>query len=148
MSAMPPVVVVANPTSGRGKGGRLIGRVDKVLNEIGVEHEIRVSGSGAELETLAREAGEQGARIVAVLGGDGSIGLAANGVFGTGAALAVLPGGTGNDFAKAIGARRLEQATRSAGRPRHPPDRRRPDRDRHRASLLRERGGRGVRFGG
>ena len=112
MSAMTPVVVVANPTSGRGKGGRLIGRVDKILNEIGVEHEIRVSGSGADLETLAGEAAEQGARIVAVLGGDGSIGLAANGVFGTEAALAVLPGGTGNDFAKAIGARRLEQATR------------------------------------
>jgi diacylglycerol kinase (ATP) len=110
--AIGPLIVVANPTAGRGKAGRLIGRVDKILNEIGVAHEVRVSGSAADLEHLAREAGEQGTRIVAVLGGDGSVGLAANGLLGTGAALAVLPGGTGDDFAKAIGARRLEAATR------------------------------------
>ncbi|MGZ4132858.1 MAG: diacylglycerol/lipid kinase family protein, partial [Actinomycetota bacterium] len=112
MKATGPLVVVANPTAGHGKAGRLIGRVDKILNEIGVDHEIRVSGSGADLEHLAHEAGEQGARVVAVLGGDGSVGLAANGLLGTGAALAVLPGGTGDDFAKVIGARRLDTATR------------------------------------
>ncbi len=112
MEATGPVVVVANPTAGRGKGGRLIGRVDAILNEIGVDHEIRVSTSAADLERLAREAGEQGARVVAALGGDGTVGLAANGLLGTGAALAVLPAGTGDDFARAIGTRRLDAATR------------------------------------
>ncbi len=112
MQAPPPVVVVANPTSGRGKGGRLIGRVDALLNDIGVDHTIQVSTSAADLERLAREAGEQGARIVAALGGDGTVGLAANGVLGTGAALAVLPAGTGDDFARAIDARKLDAATR------------------------------------
>jgi len=111
------VVVVANPTAGRGRSGRLIGRVDKILNDIGVDHEIRVSSSGPDLERQAREAGELGARIVAVLGGDGSAGLAANGLLGTGAALAVLPGGTGDDFAKAVGARRLDPATRALADP-------------------------------
>jgi diacylglycerol kinase (ATP) len=112
VEATGPVVVVANPTAGRGKGGRLIGRVDATLSEIGVDHEIRVSTSAADLERLAREAGEQGARVVAALGGDGTVGLAANGLLGTGAALAVLPAGTGDDFARAIGARRLDAATR------------------------------------
>ena len=112
MEAIAPVVVIANPTAGRGKWGRLIGRVDTILNEIGVEHEIRVSTSAADLERLAREAGQQGARVVAALGGDGSVGLAANGLLGTGAALAVLPAGTGDDFARAIGTRRLDAATR------------------------------------
>lgn len=106
------VVVVANPAAGRGKAGRLIGRVERVLTEIGVDHEIRVSSSGEDLERLAREAGSQGTRVVAVLGGDGSVGLAANGVLGTRAALAVLPAGTGDDFASSIGVRRLEAATR------------------------------------
>jgi len=112
VGATGPVIVVANPTAGRGKGGRLIGRVDAILNEIGVDHEIRVSTSAADLERLAREAGEQGARVVAALGGDGTVGLAANGILGTGAALAVLPAGTGDDFARAIGTRPLDAATR------------------------------------
>ena len=106
------IVVVANPTAGDGKAGRLIGRVAKILNEIGVDHELRVSGSAAEMEQLARDAGEQGAAIVAVLGGDGSVNLVVNGLCGSGSALAVLPAGTGDDFAKGIGAGKLDAATR------------------------------------
>ena len=48
--------------------------------------------------------------MVAALGGDGTASLAANGVLGTGASLAVLPAGTGDDFAKAIGAGKLDGA--------------------------------------
>jgi diacylglycerol kinase (ATP) len=75
-----------------------------------VPHEIKVSESGPDLQRLAREAAEGGARIVAALGGDGTLSLAANGVLGTGAALAALPSGTGDDFAKGIGAGKLRQA--------------------------------------
>jgi diacylglycerol kinase (ATP) len=106
------IVVVANPTAGGGKAGRRIGRVAKILSEIGVDHEIRVSGSAKELEQLAREAAQSGAAIVAVLGGDGSVNLALNGIFGSAASLAVLPAGTGDDFAKGIDAGKLDAATR------------------------------------
>ncbi|MGH2597429.1 MAG: diacylglycerol kinase family protein, partial [Actinomycetota bacterium] len=68
--ALAGIVVVANPSAGDGKAGRLIGRVAKILSEIGIDHEIRVSGSAAEMEQLAREAAQQGAAIVAALGGD------------------------------------------------------------------------------
>ena len=56
-----PVVVVANPTAGRGKAGRLIGRVDAILRDLRVEHEVRVSESGADLEATVRGAAEDGA---------------------------------------------------------------------------------------
>ncbi|MGH2597171.1 MAG: diacylglycerol/lipid kinase family protein, partial [Actinomycetota bacterium] len=46
------------------------------------------------------------------LGGDGSVHLVVNGLFGSGSALAVLPAGTGDDFAKAVGAGKLDAATR------------------------------------
>jgi diacylglycerol kinase (ATP) len=105
-----PVVVVANPTAGRGRSGKLIGRVAARLHELGVDHRIRVSESAGDLERLARFSAEEGAEIVAVLGGDGSVNAVANGLLGTGAALAVLPGGTGDDFAKGIGARSIEAA--------------------------------------
>ena len=110
MADIPDLVVVANPTAGGGRSGRLIGEVTTGLHSLRVPHEIRVSESGPDLERLAREAGRGGARIVAALGGDGTASLAANGLVGTGAALAVLPSGTGDDFAKAIGARKLHGA--------------------------------------
>ena len=111
MIAPGSVVVVANPTAGDGKAGRLIGKVNAILEQLGVDHEIRVSGSPEELEQLAHAAGEQGG-IVAVLGGDGSVNLAVNGLAGTSGTLAVLPAGTGDDFAKAIDVGKLEAATR------------------------------------
>ena len=111
MTAPGSVVVVVNPTAGDGKAGRLIGKVNAILEQLGVDHEIRVSGSPEELEQLAHTAGEQGG-IVAVLGGDGSVNLAVNGLAGTSGTLAVLPAGTGDDFSKAIDVGKLEAATR------------------------------------
>ncbi|TMK85086.1 MAG: diacylglycerol kinase family lipid kinase [Actinobacteria bacterium] len=113
MSVAAPVVVLANPSAGRGKAGRRIGRIGDQLQRAGVDHEIRVSTSGEDLERRAREAADEGAKVVAVLGGDGSVGLAANGLLGTGAALAVLPSGTADDFAASIGVRKLETAIRA-----------------------------------
>jgi YegS/Rv2252/BmrU family lipid kinase len=97
------VVIVANPTSGRGKGAKLIPRVEEKLRELGVPFEMRVSAGPEEPERLAREAASGGASVVAALGGDGHVGLCANGLLGSEAALAVIPAGTGNDFARHIG---------------------------------------------
>ena len=104
------LVVVANPAAGHGRAGRLIGKVTTALHRLRVPHEIRVSESGPDVERLARVAAEEGTRIVAALGGDGTVSLAANGILGTGAALAALPAGTGDDFAKAIGVGKLDSA--------------------------------------
>ena len=104
------VVVVANPTAGRGRAATSIGRVAARLHALGLDHRVRVAESAEDLERLARTAAEEGAEIVAVLGGDGSAGAAANGVVGSGAALAILPAGTGDDFARAIGVSKLEAA--------------------------------------
>jgi diacylglycerol kinase (ATP) len=111
------LVVVANPTAGRGKGGRLVGKVDRMLHEAGIAHEFRVSGSAEELTAQVRAAAEEGAPTVAVLGGDGSVGLAANGILETGATLAVLPSGTGDDFAHSLGVGSLGAAVRALADP-------------------------------
>ena len=111
------VVVVANPTAGGGKAGKLIGKVDDRLRALRVDHQILVAESAADMEATARSAAEAGADVVAVLGGDGTVSCAANGVIGTGSAMAVIPAGTGDDFAKAIGAGRFEQALRLLANP-------------------------------
>jgi diacylglycerol kinase (ATP) len=113
----PGLVVVANPAAGHGRAGRLIGKVTTALHRLRLPHEVRVSESGPDVERLAREAAEGGARIVAALGGDGTVSLSANGVLGTGAALAALPAGTGDDFAKGIGAGKLDAAVELLANP-------------------------------
>jgi diacylglycerol kinase family enzyme len=52
---------------------------------------------------LARQAAEDGFEVVVVLGGDGTLNEAANGLVGTNTALAALPGGSTNVFARTIG---------------------------------------------
>jgi len=119
MAIAAPVVVVANPTAGRGKAGRLIGKVDAQLHSLGVAHEIRVSESAEDLEQIARVCADEGAEVVAVLGGDGSVNAVVNGLVESAskAALAVLPAGTGDDFAKAIGPGRLSAAAAMLAHP-------------------------------
>jgi diacylglycerol kinase (ATP) len=97
------VVVVANPTAGRGRGARLIPKVDALLRSLGISHTLRICEGPDDPEKLARLAASDGAEIVAALGGDGQVGACVNGVFGTDSAIAVIPAGTGNDFARHIG---------------------------------------------
>jgi diacylglycerol kinase (ATP) len=112
------VVVVANPTAGRGRAGKLIGKLDAILRELRVEHRVLVTESPQDMESTCRRVAEAGAGIVAVIGGDGTVSCGANGVIGTRSALAVLPAGTGNDFAKTIGVGRFEAAARLLANPR------------------------------
>jgi diacylglycerol kinase (ATP) len=102
---VPPVtvVVVANPTSGRGKGARLIPKVDARLRSLGIGYRMLICRGPEDPERLSRQAAADGASVVAALGGDGQVGLCANGIIGTDTALAVIPAGTGNDFARHLG---------------------------------------------
>jgi len=97
------IAVVANPTAGRGKGAKLIPQVDALLRSMGLAHTLHICEGPSDPERLARKAATEGADIVAALGGDGQVGAVANGLLGTGAALAVIPAGTGNDFARHLG---------------------------------------------
>jgi diacylglycerol kinase (ATP) len=113
-----PLIVVANPAAGRGKAGKVIGRVDQLLLELGLKHEIRISNSGQHLMELAHEAGQQEVPIVAALGGDGTMSIVANALLGTDSVLAPLPSGTADDFAKGVGMGSIEKATRQLANPR------------------------------
>lgn len=104
-------VVILNPVGGRGLGGRLRGAIERAL--AGGRGELVLTRGPGDARRLAGEAASA-ERDVVVVGGDGTIGEAANGMLragdaatgDTGAgvvahriALGVVPAGTGNDYA-------------------------------------------------
>ena len=112
-----PTVLIANPTAGGGKAGKLIGKADAILRDLRVDHQVLVTESAQDMEDTCHREAEAGAAVIAVIGGDGTVSCAANGLIGTDASLAVLPAGTGDDFARAIGARGFESAVRFLANP-------------------------------
>lgn len=64
--------------------------------------EARTERPGHAIE-LTREAVLDGVEIVAALGGDGTVNEVANGMAGTDVAMAILPGGMANVFARSLG---------------------------------------------
>lgn len=101
-------VVVANPFAGTDRR-RLGGpRAVDFLAGIGVAAELRPTEGPGDATRIAREAAEAGADVVVAVGGDGTVHETAVGLVGTGTALGVLPSGSGNDFARGIGAATVE----------------------------------------
>lgn len=103
---MPRVVLVLNPAAGRGAAGRLLPEIVAHLRELGVDCKARSTRAPGEATLLVAEALRGGADCVAIAGGDGTVHEAVNGYFGTASesqALALIPAGTGNDFAKMLG---------------------------------------------
>ncbi len=94
-----------NPTAGRGRAGKREGRIVDILRSGGVALEVHRSEAVGDLETKVLAAIGDGVEKIIVAGGDGSVHEAANGIMRApnGAAMGVIPTGTGNDFAKAAG---------------------------------------------
>jgi YegS/Rv2252/BmrU family lipid kinase len=95
--------VIVNPSAGGGRAARELPAVQGALKTLGLEHHVERTQSidhARELATAAAAAGE----VAVAFGGDGLIGAVAGALARAGAGvLGVLPGGRGNDFARALG---------------------------------------------
>lgn len=94
-------LVIANPVAGRGRTRKLLPVVTDELERLGVETEIRISSGPSDPVRWATEAANDGRRVVA-FGGDGMVSDILDAVRGR-VPVAILPGGSGNDLARAIG---------------------------------------------
>lgn len=76
-----------------------------IQKALSADHEVRVAETNrrGHATRLTRGAANDGTEVVVVLGGDGTLNEAANGLAGTDTALAPLPGGSTNVFARTIG---------------------------------------------
>ncbi len=100
-------VVIVNPAAGRGRGARLLPELRDAFARHGVS-DIRVTGQSGDEARLVRAALADGATTIVIAGGDGTWGRCAGAVLDAGAGdavrLAFITAGTGNDFAKNLGA--------------------------------------------
>jgi len=76
-----------------------------VQRVLGADHKLEVEETSrrGHATRIARGAALDGVEVVVVLGGDGTLSEAADGLAGTATALAPLPGGSTNVFARSIG---------------------------------------------
>lgn len=95
------LLLLANPEASAYKRVKL----DAVAGKLAGEHEVTMvrTEKRDHATFLAREAAAGGIEVLVVLGGDGTINEAANGLVRSETALAVLPGGMTNVFARTIG---------------------------------------------
>ncbi|MFI9812210.1 diacylglycerol/lipid kinase family protein [Saccharothrix variisporea] len=91
------------PASGKGRAARMAGTVAARLRTAVDSLDLHVASSAEGTLALARRAVDDGVDVLVVLGGDGGAHLGVQACAGTSTALAVVPAGTGNDLATALG---------------------------------------------
>jgi diacylglycerol kinase (ATP) len=94
--------LIYNPRSGRQRHARVMDAILAALRQGGFAVEPVPTAFAGQATELARELARE-AEAVFAFGGDGTIREAACGLLGTPAALGILPGGTANVLARALG---------------------------------------------
>jgi diacylglycerol kinase family enzyme len=97
------IPVILNDGSGGGRSREQAERLFAAFRDAGLRPKPWPVAPGADVRALARRALKPAPRVLAVAGGDGTVGAVADVVRGTGTALAVIPVGTLNHFAKDLG---------------------------------------------
>jgi diacylglycerol kinase (ATP) len=101
--------LVVNPAAGKGRALELLPHVSGTLRDGGADLEILLSRDFAEAQSMTRHAIQDGADVLAVMGGDGMTHLGVNAVAAAHLSghnrttLGLIPAGTGNDFCRGIG---------------------------------------------
>lgn len=94
--------IIANPLAGRGRGAKTAELVRKILAEQNVDFELTYTKHQGHARELAEKASGKH-EVVTALGGDGTIREVLEGIWQTASALGIIPGGTGNDYARGLG---------------------------------------------
>jgi diacylglycerol kinase (ATP) len=92
---------LVNPGGGRGRAGRRLREIGRLAAAAGAT--VELSRDVEDLRDRARRAAEDGLDRLIVAGGDGTVHHAMRGLAGSDTALAILPLGSGNDLAFALG---------------------------------------------
>lgn len=102
------IAVLSNPLSGKGRGQRVAEEALAHLRQRGADVRVYVGGSAAETRRLARLALDAAPDGLVVVGGDGTLSGILDVVCAGAVPVTVVPAGTGNDLARALGLPRAD----------------------------------------
>ncbi|MFJ4890671.1 sphingosine kinase [Streptomyces sp. M41(2017)] len=97
------ITLFVNPTAGRGRGAHAAQPAASAFRAAGFSVRILRGEDAADGLARARAAVADGTGALVAVGGDGMANLALQAVAGTGTPFGLVPVGTGNDFARALG---------------------------------------------
>jgi diacylglycerol kinase (ATP) len=103
------VALLVNPTAGKGKGARAGVVASRRLRDLGQRVDVLVGTDAVDAARLGHRALDGGADALAVVGGDGMVHLALQILRNSpqtparSVPLGIIPSGSGNDFARAVG---------------------------------------------
>ena len=104
-----PLVIIANPRSGRGRVEAALPEIERILHDQGLAYRIVRPTHPGHAAQAARDALLSGERYLVAAGGDGTVHEVANGMIEDGrplaadAVLGVVAAGSGCDFARSFG---------------------------------------------
>ena len=108
-SSQPSWLVIVNPNAGNGKGKKDWDMISSALKSKGIDFDFRFTAGKDDATLFTAGAIEKGYRKIITAGGDGTLNEVLNGVFRSGTdkaadiTLALIPVGTGNDWARQFG---------------------------------------------
>ena len=104
-----PLVLIANPSAGRGQVDQALPRVERVLTSNNLSYRIVRTTHPGHATEAARQALRNGERYLVAVGGDGTVHEIVNGMVSSGgplaadAVLGVVAAGSGCDFIRSFG---------------------------------------------
>lgn len=100
---MRKVLAIINPISGTGSKESIPSLLAEAYQSTDLQLFITYTKEGGHAYALAQQAVEQGYEYVVAVGGDGTVNEIAKALINTNTALAIIPKGSGNGLARAIG---------------------------------------------
>lgn len=97
---MPKTCFVLNPKAGPSRRLDMPALIARHFGTLEPDYEIRPTEYAGHAVELARTAAAEGFRVVAAVGGDGTVNEVGRGLLGTAAALGIVPQGSGNGLAR------------------------------------------------
>ena len=97
------IKLIYNPAAGRGRASRHHAEAERILRELGAEVDAYASVSPADMTRAAADASRGAYDRVVVCGGDGTLHLSVREFDLLNGTLALIPLGSGDDFAKVLG---------------------------------------------
>ena len=100
---------MAHAGAGRGAFRKVWPPLAEALSARGLDHEVVLTEEVGHAAELARQAVEEGARLIVGVGGDGTLHEIVNGILGAaerapdGIAVGLVPAGRGSDYARGLG---------------------------------------------